>query len=167
MVMAETDPTAATVVRSSISPSRRGRRLTIITALVLGSILPVAAFAFRGGSPGSVPQDGESSSDGVLLGDALAQSLGLKLVSSVGVTGCNYFAESQPYKGYCLDAVVDNGHDAEMLGIQIAGREPTTIDERIFNVGQQLSALPEGSKYDDQRRELSLEMQQLLEQQGG
>ena len=56
------------------------------------------------------------------LGDDLANSLGLTQVSSVGVTGCYYFAESQPGRGYCLDGVVDNDHDANMLSIQIGGR---------------------------------------------
>jgi hypothetical protein len=134
-------------------------------ALVLGLAIPVAAFPVRGSAPNQVPAAGGSSSDQVLLGDALARSLGLTSVSSTGVTGCQAFAESHEGVGYCLDGVVDNEHDATMLGIQIGGREPTTTDEQIFNIGQQLSVLPDGAAYEVKRAELSLEMQKLLEQQ--
>jgi hypothetical protein len=141
------------------------RRATLVILLVTGSILPIAASALRADRPAADPQDDGTNHRDVLLGDDLAVSLGLTKVTSFPVIGCRYFAESHDDVGYCLDDVVDSPHDAEMLSIQITGRQPTTLDEQIFNIGQQLSALPDGSQYDDQRRELSLEMQQLLEQQ--
>ena len=37
------------------------------------------------------------------------------------------------------------------LMIRISGREPTAIDEQIFNLKQQMEALPSGASYDAQR----------------
>jgi hypothetical protein len=101
----------------------------------------------------------------VLLGTALADSLGLTPITEFPVTGCSYFIRLQSGSGYCLDPVVDTDHDAQMLMIQISGRQPTNIDERIFNLQQQMEALPSDESYDAQRAAFAQEIEKLREQQ--
>ena len=153
---------------AKIATSRRRRRRfaaiavsTVVTVLSL-TLVVGALTRTRSGTPATQT----TSPSGVLLGPALADALGLKPVTAQGVTGCKYFIELDGGVGYCVDAVVDNEHDATILMIQISGRQPTDIDERIFNLQQRMEALPGDASYDAQRAAFVQEIEKLREQQG-
>jgi hypothetical protein len=155
-----TEPTSSSRAR----PLSSGwKRLAVgVLVLAIGVALPIAAFVTRRTAPPIQPASGGD----VLLGTALADSLGSRPITSLPVTGCNYFIRLKTGTGYCLDSVVANDHDAKMLMIQIDGREPTDIDERIFNLQEQMEALPPDESYDAQRAAFAQQIENLREQAG-
>lgn len=142
--------------------------MTATVATIVGLLILWGASALAG-SRSSTTESLPSSQ--VLLGNELAKSLGLTAITTFPVTDCHYFAEARDLETgeifpYCLDGVVDDDLSFTQLAIMFKGRMPTTADERIFNLQEQLTQLPDDSSYDAQRASIAAEIMSLQASQG-
>lgn len=132
---------------------RTGRKLA---ALVTGVGLGVASSAIllTLGTPekavkSATPAATLAQED--LVGQEFAESLGLPTVTSLA-EGCKYVAEAPPDDDmYCLDSVADNDREARLLSIQVTGRMPTELDERLFDLNAEIESLPATPENEERR----------------
>jgi hypothetical protein len=86
-----------------------------------------------------------------LVGQEFAESLGLPTIGSF-TEGCMYVAEAPPDdQMYCLDSVAENDREARLLSIQVTGRMPTALDERLFDLKAEIESLPATAENEDRR----------------
>lgn len=52
---------------------------------------------------------------------------------------------------YCLDTVADNDREARLLSIQVTGRMPTALDERLFDLKAEIKSLPATPENEERR----------------
>jgi hypothetical protein len=63
-----------------------------------------------------------------------------------------YVAEAPPDdQMYCLDSVAENDREARLLSIQVTGRMPTALDERLFDLKAEIESLPATAENEDRR----------------
>jgi hypothetical protein len=96
-------------------------------------------------------------------GNDLAQSLDLTPITQFPVTDCHYFAEARDLEtdassAYCLDGAVQDDWSFMKMAITFKGRVPTAIDERIFDLQEQLTRSPDDQSYDAQRASIAAEI---------
>lgn len=96
-----------------------------------------------------------------LTGDALAEELGLELVSEQPPGCADYVVVESPDVGYCLEGKVTEGLDSWEIGRRLAGIVPSDLERRIFQVSYELAHVPAGS---ERFAELSLQLKELMEQ---
>ncbi len=94
-------------------------------AVAVGVAVGLVAFAAVNLSP--------AGAQGPLLGQRLADSLGLKPETSNPVIGCNYLAMVDG-DAYCLDGHVSNGVEFREMAMRLRGQEPTAADTRSFEL---------------------------------
>jgi hypothetical protein len=89
------------------------------------------------------------------------QSLGLTSSTTAGLKGvCQYILDDNGV-GYCLDSVAVDSHSAWVLWQQYRGVVLSPIDHQLFQLQQQLAALPSSPEYDAERRRINAEMWSL------
>jgi hypothetical protein len=98
-----------------------------------------------------------------LVGEEFAESLGLPTITSFS-EGCKYAAEAPPAgeRMYCLDSVVENDREARLIGIQITGRMPTELDERLFDLNAEIESLPATPENEERRAAIVDEILSVL-----
>lgn len=106
---------------------------------------------------------GAEESEPPSKGPALADSMGLELITTNRVVGCNYGIEVEGEGAYCLDGHVSSPAEALELGARLRGEEPTDLDRRIFALMQRLGELGDAGGQDalTARRRLTQELEVL------
>ena len=143
--------------------------MPVVVLLAAGGWLTLGG-VFPSGADRSSAQESSRDSE-VVLGDELARDMGLTPITHFPVTDCHYFAEARDLvtgsiSAYCLDGAVQDDLSFTKLAIMFKGRVPTAIDERIFDLQEQLSLLPDNSSYDPQRASIAAEIMSLQAELG-
>jgi hypothetical protein len=99
-----------------------------------------------------------------LTGEALAEELGLELLSQQPPGCADYVVVEGPDVGYCLEGHVSPGLDSWEVGRRLAGIVPSDLDRQIFQLSYELAhlSLPaERERFEELSRQLTV----LLEQE--
>jgi hypothetical protein len=149
--------------RGSIHMRYTRRVGSFVVGLVLGVIAIWAAQPLLFGSGGSPVQVAPRQAAQPLVGQEYAESLGLPRVDSPGA--CTHVAEAPPDGFmYCLDSVVSNDREADMVAKRVTGHMPTTLDEQLFDLNAELSALPHTAEGEARANELVEQIAAVLQQ---
>lgn len=143
------------------------------SALVVGVALGVGVVSILAGlnGPSRVQGRGDRISTGgsiaqaeQLVGKPFAESLDLPVVTDPP-GGCVAIAEAPPDETmYCLDSVVENEHEAKLIGMRVNGDLPSRLDEQQVALEIELDSLGQTAEDEARRNEIVIQIGDLMAQ---
>lgn len=140
---------------NAVSSRRMG--LGLVGGVLVGVAIWASIAALRPAQSQEPPPD-------QLTGEALAEWLGLGLLSEKP-SDCDYYVETvaEP-AGYCLESLPGSYEEKWAIGKRLQGEMPSELDQQILQLGYEISQL---SPVDDREKieDLGSQLQALLDQQ--
>ena len=144
------------------------------SALVVGVTLGVGVVTVLAGlnGPSRVPERGDhliSTGGSIaqteqLVGKPFAESLNLPVITDFP-GGCWAVAEAPPdMTMYCLDSVVEDEHEAKLIGMRVNGHLPTQLDEQQVALEIELESLGHTAEDEARRLEIKDQISDLMAQ---
>jgi ABC-type uncharacterized transport system permease subunit len=147
---------------------KKASALVVGMALGVGVITILVEASVRSREPersghliaaGGTPAEAE-----LLVGKPFAESLDLPVITDPP-GGCVAIAEAPPDETmYCLDSVVENEQEAELLGMRVNGHMPTRLDERLVGLKAELHSLGDTPEDEVRRNDILIQIGDLMAQ---
>lgn len=147
---------------------KKANALVLGMALGVGVITILVGLNLRSREPERgdhlIATGGTPAETELLVGKPFAESLDLPVITDPP-GGCVAIAEAPPDDTmYCLDSVVENEQEAELLGMRVNGHLPTRLDEQLVAMKAELDSLGDTPEDEVRRIDILIQIGDLMAQ---